>query len=399
MPKRKIRFLQMPKGSDAIIYACTIILAIFGLVMGVSAGMSSATITLDPLVNVVIKQVAYFVVSYLFMYLAAKLFKFSYIKKFLFILVVGTAIALIIPRFSAPINGAYAWIRVPFLPIEFTIQPAEFAKVVMIVLIAVYLGDLKVKNKKGWDIIEPPAIILAVYLVIIMFVQNDLGTAMVILLVSIVCFLIPSNICFRPIQRFVTMVIPIITAGVVFLASNSGIQWIKKLGIKSYQIARFEMANNPFTDRFNNGYQLVNSLIAFSNGGLFGVGLGKSLQKYGYLPEARTDFILAIVAEELGFLGVMVIFLLYAVLIWRLFYYAFKMKSEKNKIVLIGVATYLFVHFLFNVGGVTALIPLTGVPLLLISSGGSSTMAVMMAIGICQAIIAEYNNEKARVSE
>ena len=106
-----------------------------------------------------------------------------------------------------------------------------------------------------------------------------------------------------------------------------------------------------------------------------------------YLPEATTDYILPIIVEELGIFGFLFIVLLYGVILYRLFYYAFKAKSEGYKVILIGTAMYLSVHFLLNVGGVSGLIPLTGVPLLFISSGSSSLLSVCIAIGISQAVI------------
>ncbi|NLY63277.1 MAG: FtsW/RodA/SpoVE family cell cycle protein, partial [Erysipelothrix sp.] len=143
------------------------------------------------------------------------------------------------------------------------------------------------------------------------------------------------------------------------------------------------------------GYQLSGSLIAFSRGGLFGTGLGQSVQKYGYLPEVRTDFILPLIAEELGFFGITILLLAYGLLMYRILHYAMRVKSEKDKMILMGTVFYLFIHVLLNVGGVSGSIPLTGVPLLLISSGGSSTMSIMLMIGISQSIIARHKRTVA----
>ena len=105
---------------------------------------------------------------------------------------------------------------------------------------------------------------------------------------------------------------------------------------------------------------------------------------------ANTDFILAIVVEELGYIGFLMIFIPYCLIVWRLLQYAWRMKSEKGRIILTGTAMYIVVHSIFNIGGVTGLIPLTGVPLLMISAGGSSTLSLMCAIGIAQAVIGQY---------
>jgi len=125
-----------------------------------------------------------------------------------------------------------------------------------------------------------------------------------------------------------------------------------------------------------------------------GVGYGKSLQKYGYLPAAKTDFILAVIAEEFGFIGVLVVVVLYFMLMFQIFKHAYRSKDEKSRMILVGVGMYLFTHFVLNVGGVTALIPLTGVPLLMLSSGGSSTLSIMFSLGIAQAIIIKQKKEE-----
>ena len=151
---------------------------------------------------------------------------------------------------------------------------------------------------------------------------------------------------------------------------------------------------NPFADKYGTGFQLINGLVSFASGGWQGVGYGKSIQKYTNFPAANTDFILAIVVEELGIFGFLLIFICYALIVGRMFIYAIRMKSQRGRIVLIGVSMYFFIHFLFNVGGVTGLIPLTGVPLLMISAGGSSTLSVMVAVGMGQAVISQYRQGK-----
>lgn len=124
-----------------------------------------------------------------------------------------------------------------------------------------------------------------------------------------------------------------------------------------------------------------------------GKGIGQSQQKFGFLTQADNDFILAIVIEELGIFGLALIVIGYSIIIQRLFHYAYRTKSEGYKIILIGTAMYIFLHFFLNVGGVGGLIPLTGVPLLFISSGGSALMSIMCAIGIAQAIIAKIRRQ------
>ena len=146
-----------------------------------------------------------------------------------------------------------------------------------------------------------------------------------------------------------------------------------------YQKNRILSAVNPFTDLYNTGYQLVNGLVSFASGGWKGLGFGNSVRKYTDFPAANTDLI-----------GFGLIFIPYMIIIIQLFRYAMKMESERGRIILVGTAMYLMVHCLFNIGGVTGMIPLTGVPLLMISSGGSSTLSFMLSIGLAQAVICAW---------
>ena len=123
------------------------------------------------------------------------------------------------------------------------------------------------------------------------------------------------------------------------------------------------------------------------------MGFTHSTQKFGYLTQASSDYIFAITSEELGIIGLFIIVLGYGIVIYRLVYYALRTRSEGYKIILMGTAFYILLHFILNIGGVTGLIPLTGVPLLFISSGGSSLMSVMSAIGIAQAVISRIRRQ------
>ena len=171
------------------------------------------------------------------------------------------------------------------------------------------------------------------------------------------------------------------------------VRWFgEKFPYFAHITTRFENAINLFRP-YVGGYQPINGLYGIARGGLQGVGFGESIQKYGYLTQSDNDYILSIVIEELGVFGLGIIVAGYAIIIKRLFYYAFRTKSEGYKVILIGTAMYIFAHFVLNVGGVGGLIPLTGVPLLFISSGGSSMMSIMSAIGISQAIIARIRRQ------
>ena len=181
----------------------------------------------------------------------------------------------------------------------------------------------------------------------------------------------------------------------VYMLSQKGASLIEKMTfLQEYQRNRFISAVDPFYDRYNTGFQLIKGLTSIAIGGWFGRGFGQSINKYSQFPAANTDYILAILIEELGYIGFLLLMVLYGIIIFRILSYALLIKSEKAKVVLVGTASYLLIHMLLNIGGVTGMIPLTGVPLLMISAGGSSTMAFMMSLGLCQAIISAFNTSR-----
>ncbi len=390
--KKFIRFFTVAEDSDQIINVSTLFLAMFGLVMAVSASMTASDNSTRLLLVATMRQLVFFVISYFMMVFLSKIFNYRLAHN----LIMPTALLMIglllLTLVFEPIGGAKAWLHFNFGPLRFTLQPAEFAKVVNIILVAMFFGDISYNTKRSTsDIIKPVITIVIVQVIIIIFFQNDLGSALVLALLALFVALIPSHPRIRKVQNWAIILIVLGFILSFLFLTDTGINLILKTKLlQPYQLKRFINYTNPFKNLQDGGYQLAGSLVAFSRGNWFGIGLGQSIQKYGYLPEARTDFILSVIAEELGFVGVMVLLIVYAILIWRLLYYALKMKSEKDKMILTGTVIYLFLHILLNIGGVSVSIPLTGVPLLLISSGGSSTMATMAIIGVCQSIISKY---------
>lgn len=388
--KRKSGALRMPYLYDRYIHFSTLVLVLFGLVMITSASMGLAAGNTMYLVNVVAKQIVFTVVGYVAMLIVAKVFTFQRLRDNISLIVIATFVFLIMTLAFSSVGGAKAWIRIPMPGGEVTIQPSEFAKISIMLVVAAYLCDLKNKKPTNWELIKTPAIIIGMFIVIVAILQSDFGSAAIMAMIACVVFLIPQHPQLVKYQKWIFWLILLAIVGVIFILSPLGADFIKHLPLQEYQKSRFLSAINPFSDKYGTGYQLVNGLVSFASGGLFGVGFGNSVRKYTNFPAANTDFILAIVVEELGYLGFLFIFIFYGIIIYRLFKYAFKMKSEKGRVILIGTAMYLLFHFVLNVGGVTGLIPLTGVPLLMISYGGSSTMSIMVAIGVSQAVISRF---------
>ena len=391
MSGKKKFYFRMPAGHDRLIHSTILALTLFGLVMVTSATMGTDAANYMSLIRTVFKQLLFTAAGYIGMLIMARKFTFELCRKYLFHLIFLTIAALLFVLVFDPVGGARAWIRIPIGNIiEFTIQPSEFAKMSIMIIMATYLGDLRIQKISGKELIKAPFILVMLFVVIVALLQSDFGSAVIMLGIALILFLIPKHPSLRKYQKNLLLTLFFGGALLIFLMSPAGEAILKMIPFAQYQINRFLVAQNPFADRYGGGYQLIKGLISFASGGISGVGFGASIQKYMNFPAASTDYILAIVVEELGIGGFLFIFIGYMIVICRLFNYAIKIESENARMILIGTAMYLFIHFVFNVGGVTGLIPLTGVPLLLISAGGSSTMSFMTAIGLSQSVISKY---------
>lgn len=196
--------------------------------------------------------------------------------------------------------------------------------------------------------------------VIGVFVQRDFGTTVILVIICFVCFIGTPRQYFKKYKKIVWIFIGVCAVILTILGTTV---------LQPYQLKRIYTWLDPMMDPYNSSYQLVNSLIAFSNGGIFGLGFGNSTQKYGYIPESHNDFIGAIIYEELGIIGLALVIIPTCIVIFKLLKYSNEVKENKSRIILLGIASYFFLHILINLGGVSGLIPMTGVPLLLISSG------------------------------
>jgi cell division protein FtsW len=377
--------LRMPKGYSKSIHATVLLLSVFGAIMSTSAGMNQNATT-NTILFSLIKQILFIIVGYVLMVNSARYGKLRVIQNTIFYVALATTILLLLPLGFEARGGAQAWIVLPFINI--TIQPSEFAKVVIILLFASYLGDVQAKTKTVFQIIKIPMGFLLVYTFIIIVLQSDLGSGFILFVLGWFLLLIPSIPKLKGLKIGLSMITILGFTLIFWLLSPAGLEFIGNLPISSYQISRFTDMANPFIERHDSAFQLFNSLIAFTKGNWWGIGLGKSVQKLGYLPVADSDYILPIIVEEIGIFGFVAVLVGYATILFTLLSKVMKVVNEKGKMIVFGVALLLMLHFILNVGGVTASIPLTGVPLLMISAGGSSLLAIMIAIGFAQGIIA-----------
>lgn len=266
-----------------------------------------------------------------------------------------------IPNLGKNINGNRNWIEI----LGFTLQPSEFAKFGLILWCALQLRniDVSTKGKNPFIAILPGLVIIEG----LILMERDLGTALLILLIF-------AGILFTtgaPIKHFIIVAALGVIVGGAFIISSS------------YRLSRFGALFNPFDERYYkfSGWQPAHSIMGLASGGLWGSGLGASKQKWANLAEAHTDFIFSVIGEELGLLGTLLVLALYAALIYAMLRVALKTKDSFSRYATAGVACWFIVQVGVNIGSVTSIIPVIGVTLPLISYGGSSLLANLLAIG------------------
>lgn len=386
------------RGVDKTVYFCVVILTIYGIVMigSASVGQSAKMGPMYASINM-IKQAIFVLGGFAAMIFLTRCFKKSWVNaNSTWIFYAMGLVLMLACLFFEDGKGSHAWIRIG----SFTIQPAEFMKVIMILFLSFHFGEIEeycqiprnitrqkkeeLQKRKLWYCILRPILAIFIAFFVGVFLQKDMGSSLIMAFICMMLFFITPRPYYTKYKKLALILLVI--GFILILLSATFI-------LKPYQLGRIYTWLNPLGDIEGDGWQLTNALIAFATGGLFGKGFGSSTQKYGYIPESHNDFIVAIIYEELGLVGFMLFLIPYVIIIYKMFHYALRIKDTKSKLILYGVGLYFFTHLLVNVGGVSGFIPMTGVPLLLISSGGSSTLAAMMGLGIAQSIIAKYNRD------
>lgn len=282
-------------------------------------------------------------------------------------------------------GGALSWYEMGL----FNFQPVEFAKVILIIYLAVYYNKVASKKKITLlNLIYP--IILAAIIFILVAMQPDFGGAFIIFVITaLIFFSLPIA------KKHKKTIYQIGIVGIALLCIT--VSLFGKNILQSYQVSRILNFTNP-CQRYSDdtGYQVCNGYIAIHNGGLTGVGLGNSQQKYLYLPEAHTDFIFPIICEELGLIVGIIVVVGYFIILFLILSVAKETDNLRNSILAYGIFAYLLSHILINLLGVLGLIPLTGVPLPFLSYGGSYNLCVICSLFIIQRIHFENKESKLR---
>jgi cell division protein FtsW len=301
-------------------------------------------------------------------------------KLLLWLLVIVADLLVYVRLFGQAVNGAKGWINLG--PIN--IQPLELAKLVLTLYLARMLAKADGRLVRGHIISQllPTAIIAGVLMILVLIEPDFGGTAILFCLVLIMHSVSGIPTGYVPVSIIGITVLVVGGFSLIVAGNPSFLQDV-------YVDKRFIAFLHPFKTAANEGAQLVNSYYAIHNGGLFGLGLGNSIQKRGYLPEPYTDFILSIIAEEVGSLGALVVLGLLFYLMILIMERGVKAQSQYSTLICFGVTAIIFFQTLFNVGAVLGLMPITGVTLPFISYGGSSLWVLSAAIGLVLNVTAE----------
>ena len=282
---------------------------------------------------------------------------------------------------SHAVNGAKGWINLGVI----NIQPVEICKIYFILYLSDRMARVRARNDHFISSGGGPWLVVALCLLLIVL-QPDIGGMAINVMIVAVLFLACD---FRwSFGISVLLIIPTMCYLLVEKAVESGL-------IHGYRMARFVAFLNPFGNASGSGSQLVNSYYAISNGGVFGSGLGNSVQKMGYLPEPNTDFIMSITSEELGLVGVSVILILLMIIICRMIQIGVRSNSMYEMLLCYGSATFILIEAFFNIGGVLGLLPITGVTFPFISYGGSSMLILSFTVGIIMNMSIQQNKQRA----
>lgn len=268
---------------------------------------------------------------------------------------------LIIPGFGAKVSGATRWLRAGGV----SFQVSELVKIMLVIFLAHYLTKKIGRVKEFSRVFVVPLVIMMV-IVGLVLCQPDFGAAVIMVVVFMLMFYLAGS----RIVYLAGLVAAVIPVGVVLIIHES------------YRMQRLMSFLNPWEDPTRTGFQIIQSFISFGSGGTFGVGLGNSMQKLFYLPEPHTDFILSVIAEEGGFVGVVIVLVLFCILIIRGFMISFNCADLFGMLLASGLTTVIALEAFINMAAVMGLIPTKGLVLPFLSYGGTSLMMCMVTVGI-----------------
>lgn len=382
--RQATRFDAIQGRFDPWLLGCMVALAAIGLVMVASSSLAIAeSRDLSPFYYFN-RHVMFLVVGVAMAAAIMKHVEIRSLEKYSRLLpIIGILVLLLVlvPGLGHTVKGARRWVSLG--PIGF--QPAEAVKVILIVWLASYLARFSDEVKGTWTAMFKAFGVAAAFSLLLLGVQKDFGTTALVLAITAGMMVLGG-------VHMPRMVLPALAAIPVLALM---------ILLEPYRVERMTSFRNPWADPFGSGYQLTNALMAVGRGEFWGVGLGGSVQKLSFLPEAYTDFIMAVIAEELGFVGVCVVIGLYAVLVGRAFWTGLKcveMRRHFAGYLAFGIALWIALQAFVSIGVNLGLLPTKGLTLPLISSGGSSVMMTCVAMGLLLRVSWELERARRQVA-
>ena len=369
---------------DKPLFFLIIIFCLFGLIMVYSSSSVAAILRYhQSSSHFFIKQLIFIIISFIIGFIFILRIPTSKYKFLSWLGIIGINIVLALLLVHGTItNHVQSWFYIG----PMSIQPSEFAKSLIIIFLACYYNSLlKKQDYNIYKIFIP--ICFAAIAFFLTALQPDLGSAVIIAGITFFIF-ISVPISKNNIMKLIKISSVLIIILLVIVISQ------KDKLFNEEQLARLNYKEPCTRYMEDSGYQVCNGFIAINNGGLFGVGIGNSTQKYLYLPEAYTDFIFAIVVEELGLIVSIIILIILFLVLWRIFLIAKRSKNTRRSLLCFGVFFYILLHVIINLGGLLGLIPLTGVPLPFLSYGGSYLICLVSSIAIVLRVDLENKEEK-----
>ncbi|WP_053366067.1 FtsW/RodA/SpoVE family cell cycle protein [Bacillus sp. FJAT-27245] len=358
------------KSYDYLLIATIVALSIFGLVMVYSASMAFAVQRYGVDADHFFQKQKMFLLgaAVIFSFFAFFPYKIMKSTRLLAPMVIMSLVGLCgIFLFGKVAGNAQSWYELGGV----SIQPSEFAKLAVIIyLSAVYAKKQSYINEFNKGVMPP--LFYLVFVCVLIMAQPDFGTAGIIILIAL-AIILSSGMSWKNIFKLIGIGTLIL---IVF-----GVALHDKI-FSEVRMHRISVLEDPFKSEQDEGFHLSNSLLAIGSGGITGLGLGKGVQKLGYLPESHTDFIIAVVAEELGVVGVTFVLLCIAFIVLKGIHIGMKCKDPFGSLLALGISSMIGIQSVINLAGVSGMIPLTGVPLPFVSYGGSSIIQLAVASGI-----------------
>lgn len=352
---------------DAVLLACVLVLLSFSVLMVYSTSVSVAEVRYHDPLRIIGHWLFYIPVGLGIMWVLSRIDVNWWRVIALPVLGLGMAlmVAVLIPGVGREINGAQRW----FSLFGLTLQPVELLKPAVIIYMAYYMGSFPERLQHFSSGLAPMLVVLGTALGLLLL-QPDFGSAV---LLSAACFSMwfVGGVPIRHLLLMIGTFIPLATLAVIF---------------EPYRMQRMVSFLEPWQDPYGSGYQLIQSMIAFGSGGLFGAGLGQGVQKLFYLPEVFTDFISASIGEELGMMGMLLMLSVFAVLLGRGIWMAIVQEDMFSRLIILGCMMCIGVALFINLGAAMGMLPTKGMPLPFVSYGGSALIGESMLIGLVLSI-------------